>query len=102
MLHILSSSGYHYLRQFGCLVYKTLIRMSIQKTSFLLLAILGSVLAMAQSRTITGVVKDESGQPLSNISVVVKGTNIGTTTNNAGAYSISVPSNARTLVFTAV
>ena len=38
----------------------------------------------AQNRTVKGVVTDESGKPVANASVVVKGTTTGTTTNNAG------------------
>ncbi len=43
----------------------------------------------AQQRIITGVVKDNFG-PLSNISVMVKGSNIGTTTNEDGKFSLTV------------
>ncbi len=37
-----------------------------------------------------GVIKDESGNPLNGASVKVKGTNIGTSTNDAGNFSLSV------------
>lgn len=56
---------------------------------------------MAQ-RTITGKVTDDKGNPLPNVSVVVKGTTAGTTTKADGSYSLAVPSNARTLVFSSV
>lgn len=56
----------------------------------------------AQNRTVKGVVTDESGKPVANASVVVKGTTTGTTTNNAGVYTISVNSSARTLVISSV
>jgi TonB-linked SusC/RagA family outer membrane protein len=71
----------------------------------LLLLLLGVVFFAAQAmaqRTITGKVTDEKGQPVVKASVVVKGTTAGTTTNDEGLYSISVPANAKTLVFTAV
>ncbi len=54
--------------------------------------------AMAQTRTISGKVTDEKGNGLANASVVVKGTNIGTTTTPDGNFSFSVPSNANTLI----
>lgn len=57
-----------------------------------------AVQAIAQ-RTVTGIVLDEAGNPLSNASVLVKGTNIGTTTKADGTYSIVVPANARSLIF---
>ena len=55
--------------------------------------------AIAQNKVITGKVSDDKGVPLSNVSVVVKGTTIGTTTNAAGFFSVSVPANQNTLVF---
>lgn len=55
----------------------------------------------AQTQTVKGTVSDESGVKLSRVSVVVKGTSQGTTTDNDGRYSLSAASNA-TLVFTSV
>ncbi len=57
--------------------------------------------AMAQ-RTITGKVSDEKGKPLANVSVIVRGTTTGTTTKDDGTYSITVPANAKALVFSSV
>src|SRR5690242_15362792 len=57
---------------------------------------------MAQTRTVIGKVTDSKGVPLSSISVVVKGTNIGTTTDLEGAFSLNVPSNSTTLVFSSI
>ena len=58
--------------------------------------------ASAQNRTVTGKVTDEKGNPLSNVSVVIKGTNTGTTTNSDGFYSISLTPKAKMLVFSSV
>jgi TonB-linked SusC/RagA family outer membrane protein len=59
----------------------------------------GLHLSMAQTVQITGTVtSSEDGQPLPGASVVVKGTNIGTTTNFEGKYTLSVPPDAKTLV----
>lgn len=55
----------------------------------------------AQLKTITGTVTDESGNPLPNISVTVKGGSAGTTTNEKGQYSINAEVGS-TLVFTSV
>ena len=57
---------------------------------------------LAQNRTITGVVRDEKGSPIPNASVVVQGTNIGTTSNGTGQFSLSVPTTAKALVISAV
>jgi TonB-linked SusC/RagA family outer membrane protein len=56
----------------------------------------------SQGKTITGTVKDEAGEPLPGASIFVKGTTIGTGTNFDGNYSLSVPSDSATLVFSYV
>lgn len=56
------------------------------------------VSAIAQTRTVSGRVTDEKGNGLANASVVVKGTNIGTTTGPDGSFSLGVPSKAASLV----
>ncbi len=53
-------------------------------------------------RTITGTVKDTEGQPLPGVSVLVKGTYIGTVTNSDGNYSIDLPDKTEFLVFSFV
>lgn len=45
-----------------------------------------------------GKVSDESGIGIANVSVTVKGTSIGTTTNTNGNYSISIPESASNAV----
>ena len=57
---------------------------------------------MAQNRTVSGTVTDEKGTGLENVSVTVKGTNIGTTTTLDGSFTLTVPANATTLVATRV
>ncbi|WP_210462955.1 MULTISPECIES: SusC/RagA family TonB-linked outer membrane protein [Rufibacter] len=64
--------------------------------TFLLLFI--SSVAFAQT-TITGrVTSARGGEPLPGVSVVVKGTTAGTTTDVEGRYQLQAPSNASTLV----
>ncbi|MBO9614096.1 MAG: TonB-dependent receptor [Dyadobacter sp.] len=53
--------------------------------------------AFAQN-TIKGKIKDEQGQPLPGVSVVVKGTTAGTVTDNEGLYTVNAEKNG-TLVF---
>ena len=55
--------------------------------------------AMAQSRTVTGVVSDQGG-PLIGVSVVEKGTTNGVSTDLDGRYSIKVAGSNSVLVFT--
>lgn len=55
------------------------------------------ILSLAQERDVSGVVKDAMGSPMPGVSIVVKGTTNGTTTDVDGAYRISM--NTGTLVF---
>ena len=74
-------------------VYKNL-----KSTMLLFLWLVCSVAVLAQDRQLTGTVKDAAGAGLPGVSVVVKGTTTGTTTNAEGKFSINAPSNA-TLLF---
>ena len=49
---------------------------------------------------VTGKVTDRAGQPLIGVSVKVKGTNIGASTDANGQYSLNTPDGNSTLVFT--
>ena len=44
--------------------------------------------AVSQQKTVTGKVTSEQGAPLSGVSVILKGTNTRTATNNEGNYSV--------------
>lgn len=57
---------------------------------------------IAQKRTVSGVVKDSKGEAMIGVSVVIKGTSIGTITNFDGQYSIESTSNKDVLVYTYV
>ncbi len=62
-----------------------------------------SIALYSQSVQITGnVTSAEDGGPLPGVSVVVKGTTIGTVTDFNGNYSLGVPASANTLVFSFV
>lgn len=51
---------------------------------------------------IRGKITGEGGTPLAGVSVLVKGTSIGTTTNTEGNFSLSVPNASVTLVISSV
>ncbi|KAA6438315.1 TonB-dependent receptor [Dyadobacter flavalbus] len=53
-------------------------------------------------RLITGKIVDEKGEGLPSVSVILKGTQRGTTSDLEGKYSISVPEEAATLTFSFV
>ena len=63
-----------------------------------LLLVAGIPAAFAQSRTVSGKITDPSGAPVQGANIIVKGTNVGATTNADGNYTINVPSGSNTLV----
>ncbi len=66
-------------------------------TAFLLV-LLSAGMALAQ-RTITGVLTSEDGETLVGATVKVKDAQVGTRTDNDGRYTITVPAENNTLVF---
>ncbi|MCA8831335.1 SusC/RagA family TonB-linked outer membrane protein [Hymenobacter pini] len=59
--------------------------------------------AAAQNRQISGRVTDRAtGQGLPGVTVLVKGTTIGVSTNSDGTYTISAPASATTLSFSSI
>src|SRR3569833_1072677 len=66
------------------------------------LLLLFSLFVSAQQRVISGRVTEAAGKGVAGVSVTVKGQSIGTTTSDDGSYSLNIPSNATTLVFSSV
>ena len=64
--------------------------------------LLSVLFAVAQTRTVTGIVKDEKGDPVAAASVRAKGARSGTTTKGDGTFSLTIPQNAQTLVISSV
>ncbi|MBC9934744.1 SusC/RagA family TonB-linked outer membrane protein [Chitinophaga qingshengii] len=76
-----------------------LVRTSLQSSLLLLL----SLLAFSQEKKITGKVFDaRDNTPLPGVTVQVKGTSTGTQTGPDGSYTLTVPGNNTTLVFSFV
>lgn len=73
----------------------------MKKIYFSLIAVLLCTSLYAQ-RTVSGKVTDNNGEGLPGVNVVIKGTAVGVTTNVDGNYTISVPDDNTTLVFTSV
>ncbi|MGM0621737.1 MAG: SusC/RagA family TonB-linked outer membrane protein [Bacteroidota bacterium] len=61
-----------------------------------------AVKAADQQSSVSGTVTDGSGQPLPGVTVVVKGTTLGTVTDGDGKYSLEVPASAEVLQFSFV
>lgn len=74
----------------------------MKKLFYLCVMLLLSFSVSAQTRTITGVVRNAEGIPIPDVSVLVKGTREGTSTNSAGSFSIVVNDNSKTLIFSSV
>ncbi len=53
-----------------------------------------------QKKEISGTVKDNNGQPLPGVTVSVKGTTTGTITDASGQFRLSIPVDAKILMFT--
>jgi TonB-linked SusC/RagA family outer membrane protein len=73
------------------------------KLFFICILIVGIQVANAQVRSISGTVtstEDDSAIP--GVSVIVKGTTMGTITNIDGVYNLEVPDDAQTLIFSFV
>lgn len=77
----------------------------MKKIALMLLSIafIGMLTVEAQVRRVTGVVTSaEDGNPVPGVSVVVKGTTLGTVTNIDGQYQVDVPNDAEILIFSFV
>lgn len=74
----------------------------MRKLYLLLMGFLLFVAPLWAQRTISGKVTDEKGNPVPNVSIIVKGTTTGTTSKSDGSYTIVVPANAKALVFSSV
>jgi TonB-dependent starch-binding outer membrane protein SusC len=74
----------------------------MKKIYFLLMGmLLFSAFTYAQ-RSVSGKVTGEKGTALANVSVQIKGGTTGTVTKNDGTYSLTLPANAKVLVFSSV
>jgi Ca-activated chloride channel family protein len=76
----------------------------MQRILFMLIPLMLAILAFrpVYSHVITGKVVDEKGNPLSGVTITIKGTNSATVTATDGSFSISVKDNNTVLVFSGV
>jgi len=78
--------------------FKQLFAFAMLSVAFLLL---GLAVNAQEKRTVTGVVKDSTGLPMSGATVMVKGTSIGTTTDANGSFKVAATP-ANTLIISAI
>jgi hypothetical protein len=75
-------------------IYKKLSRnLKVFLTMIVSLIFLGGTL-FAQNSTVTGVVRDDKGEALEGVTVIVEGTNNATATDALGKYSINAAATA--------
>jgi Ca-activated chloride channel homolog len=67
---------------------------------FAIMILAAIMMAFTESKTITGRVTDNHGQPLAGVSIVVKGTTVSSVTDSNGNYKIVADSQAKVLIFT--
>jgi len=71
----------------------------MRKITLILFLISTFLLVHSQDLLIKGIVLDETDNPAPGVSIVVKGTSLGTSTDLNGAYSLKLPSNNSVIVF---
>lgn len=71
----------------------------MKKIAILIFLLLPTLILFAQERIIKGVVTDETGIPAPGVSILVKGTTVGTTTNMNGEYTLKVPLSTASITF---
>ncbi len=77
-------------------------RKELERQAFRLNENMKPVIEQPQQKEITGKVTDTRGLPVPGVSIIVKGTTIGTVTNGNGEFSLSIPLNAEILQFSFV
>lgn len=55
-----------------------------------------------QKRIVSGIIRNNSGEPIAGATIAIKGTNIGTSTDEKGQYSITIENEHKTLIFSSV
>ena len=71
----------------------------MRKLLLLLLTMVCAFNIMAQEKSVSGKVTDEKDNtPLAGVSIIVRGTTIGTTTAQDGTFRLNIPSSAKSLI----
>lgn len=71
----------------------------MKKNVLLILFVLSSIMVTAQVKILKGVVTDETGMPVPNVNINLKGLKESTVTSINGEYSLKIPLNAKTILF---
>jgi TonB-dependent starch-binding outer membrane protein SusC len=80
----------------------TIQRLLPKLVSLLFVCVLFTQSLFSQTKAITGKIVDDKGNPLAGVSVSIKGSKIGTSTDVGGNFTLNVKTTAKTLVLTSV
>ena len=75
---------------------------ALKKFALLSFLIMLGLNSWSQDKTATGKVVDPSGLPVSKATILAKGTKAGTSTDEKGGFTLSVPSSAKTIVISSI
>jgi TonB-linked SusC/RagA family outer membrane protein len=78
------------------------IKRLLRQFTLLLLCVILTQLAFSQTKTISGKVSDDKGNPIQGATVTVKGSKTGTSTDASGAFKLNVSATAKSLVISSV
>ena len=74
----------------------------LKRLCILFLCVSFTQLAFSQTKVITGTITDDKGAPVQGASIAVKGAKGGTTTDAAGAFTLTVPESAKSVIISSV
>ncbi|HLI92266.1 MAG TPA: carboxypeptidase-like regulatory domain-containing protein, partial [Puia sp.] len=80
----------------------TIQRLLARLVSLAIICVFFTQPVFSQTKTITGKITDDKGNPLPGVSVSVKGSTVGTSTDAGGNFMLNVKSSAKTLVLSSV
>jgi TonB-linked SusC/RagA family outer membrane protein len=66
------------------------------------LLLLCTTIIWAQNQPVSGKIVDEKGAPIAKASILVSGTKLGTSSNDAGEFNISIPISAKKLIISSL
>jgi len=78
------------------------IKRLLRQFTLLSLCVILTQLAFSQTKTISGKVSDDKGNPIQGATVTVRGSKAGASTDATGAFKLNIPVSAKTLVISSV
>ena len=70
----------------------------LHRLSLILIMVFFYTISSAQTKAVSGIITDDSGNALSGATINVKNTSVSTTSNSLGAFTINVPTDGKILV----